>query len=278
MPVKLQITDAAGVTATLTAPLTIDEYVPSTIFGGDRSPIDTAVYAPGYTRIYGPNGMPTAAKLNGLPAGTVLVGVSYKGATNMAAVTAAIKGVKLNAGRLYVFESIHEMDRSVDNGGPAPADYHANYQPLSDTVRGLDPDGTHFGLTQTFMRYSQAHNRPARSWEQFYRPEVDFVGVDIEWDAAFGATSYPDPAKLLAIPLDIKRQTGKRLLLPELAWRQLAYDTSGVDLAKWYTDMAQACRDTGVYAAAFYDTDGSTGKYRLADGSPALAAVKKIIG
>jgi hypothetical protein len=275
---RIKVTDATGVTAALTPPLTFDEYVLPTIFGGDRSPIDTSVYVPAYTRIYGPNGMPTAAKLNGLPAGTTLVGVSYKGTTNTAAVTAAIKGVKLNVSRLYLFEPIHEMDRAVDNGGPTPAAYHANYQPLSDTVRGLDPDGVHFGLTQTFMRYSQGHNRPARAWEQFYRPEVDFVGVDIEWDAAFGDTTYPDPAKLLAIPLDIKRQTGKRLLLPELAWRQLANDPSGAGLASWYTDMAQACRDAGVYAAAFYDTDGTTGKYRLADGSPALAAVKKIIG
>lgn len=277
---RLKITDAAGVTATLTPPLTMAEHVP-TLFGSDRSPmadLKATYQSPKFARVYGPNGMPSAAALNAVPDSVKLIHASFKGTTVPAAVKTALIGAR-RPGRRIVVETIHEMDRAVKNGGPTPAAYHANFQPLSDVVKALDPSGEELGLIQTFMGWAQRH-APDRGWRQFARDDVDLIGVDIEWDSTFGSTAYPTPAPLQAIAFEIRAAHPAKvgLTYPEYAWPRLVGDTTGAGEAEFYVEHCDYADANDVVAMGIYDFDGSTGKYRLLDGSPALAAAKKIIG
>jgi len=277
----MKITDAAGTAAILTPPLTMAEHRPP-LYGSDRYPVADlkATYkAPKSARLYGPNGMPSAALINSLPDSVVLVHCSYKGPTDVAAVKAALTGAR-RPGRRIVVEPIHEMNRAVKNGGPTPAAYKALYDPLAATVRALDPSGEELGLIQTFMGWAARHLTTDRAWQLFARDDVDLIGVDLEWDDSLGTTAYPTPEALQAIAYQIRdaHPAKKPLTIPELAWRRLAYDTSGADEAKLYVDQCAYADDNDVYAVNIYDTDGSTGPYKLLAGSPALAAAQKIIG
>jgi len=278
--VKMKIIDAAGATATMTPPLSLAEHLP-TLFGSDRYPMADlkATYkTPRVARIYGPTGMPLGADLNAVPDSVTLIHVSFKGPTQPAAVKAALQ-VARRPGRRIVIETLHEMDRAVLKGGPTPTAYHANYQVLADTVRALDPTGTELGLIQTFMAWAQRH-APDRGWRQFARDDVDLVGVDIEWDSTFGTSAYPKPDPLQAIALEIRDAHPAKapLTYPEYAWPQQPFDTNGTGLAEMYIEHTDYADTNDVYAMNIYDTDGTTGKYKLATGSPALAAVQKIIG
>jgi hypothetical protein len=277
---RVKITDAAGATARLTPPLTLAEHTPP-MYGSDRWPmadLKAAYKAPAFARIYGGAGMPSAAELNSVPASVRLLHVSYKGTTQPAAVRASLQAAQ-RPGRRIVIETLHEMDRAVKNGGPTATAYHQNYQPLSDVVKALDPTGEQIGLIQTFMGWAQRH-APDRAWRQFARDDVDLIGVDIEWDSTFGSSAYPTPAALQAIALQIRDAHPAKagLIYPEFAWPQLASDTSGTGLADFYIEHCDYADDNDLVAVGIYDFDGSTGKYRLPDGSPAFAAVQKVIG
>jgi len=281
-PPMTLVTDGTGKTVAALDPVTTKPYVYPPIWGSDYQPVvSLTARFPGarYTRVYGPHGMPTAAALNAVPHPVILVGASFKGDTDPVAVTASLQAAR-RPGRLLLVETIHEMNRSIEHGGPTPAAYHANFDKLAAVVRKLDPSGDELGLTQTFMGYAARHPDPGREWEHFARTDVDFVGVDLEWDDKLGTIAYPTPAALQGIALTIRdnHPARKPLLYPEFAWRQLAYDTAGTGLAKFYADQAAFAAAHQVYAMAFYDTNGTTGPYRLLDGSPALATVKKIIG
>jgi hypothetical protein len=128
------------------------------------------------------------------------------------------------------------------------------------------------------MGYAARHGIGDRAWKLFARDDVDVVGVDLEWDDKLGTAAYPTPAAFQAIGLEIAAFKGKPLAYREFAWRQLDYDKTGADLAQWYRDQAAYAVAQKVWAMSIYDTDGSTGNYRLLDGSPALTAAKKIIG
>jgi hypothetical protein len=277
------VTDGANRTYRMPVPVTVVNDPPArTLFGADYTPVaDLTKRYPGakYTAVYGPHGMPTAVALNAVPRSVALVGVSFKGSTDPAAVTTSLQAAR-RADRLILVETLHEMNRSTEHGGPTPAAYHANFDRLATVVRKLDPTGEELGLTQTFMGYAARHPEPGREWDKFARDDVDFVGVDLEWDDKLGTKAYPTPPALQGIALEIRdHHPAKRpVIYREFAWRQLAYDTTGRDLAQFYIDQAAYAVAHQVYAFSIYDTDGTTGQYRLPDGSPALAAAKQIIG
>ena len=276
------VTDGAGKTYRMPAPVTVVEDPRTTLFGADYTPVaDLAKRYPGarYTAVYGPTGMPTAAKLNAVAASVTVLGVSFKGATDPAVVTASLNGAR-RPGRLILVEPLHEMNRSTKKGGPMPDAYHRDYDKLAAVVRKLDPTGEELGLTQTYVGYAARHPEAGREWDKFARDDVDFVGVDLEWDSTLGTTAYPTPAALQGIALTIRDQHPAKcpVIYREFAWRQLPSDIDGRGLADFYVRQAAYAVANRVWAMSIYDTNGSTGQYRLLDGSPALAAVKKIIG
>lgn len=279
-PPMTLVTSGTGNTVLLPDPITTKPFVYPTMFGADYQPVaDLAKRFPGarYTAVYGPHGMPTAAAINAAPASVTVVSVSFKGAPDPAAIKASLTGARRD-GRLILVEGLHEFNRSRENGGPLAVDYHKDMDVIVKTVRALDPSGEQLGTTQTFMGYAARHGTGDRAWKLFARDDVDVVGVDLEWDDKLGTTAYPTPAAFQQIALDIRAYTGKPLAYREFAWRQLAYDKTGADLAKWYASQAAYAVAQQVWAMSIYDTDGSTGQYRLLDGSPALTAAKKIIG
>lgn len=274
------VTDANGKTYRLPAPVTIESYVYPPILGADFTPVeqlDERYPGVGYTRVYGPHGFPTAAALNAVPASVKLIGVSFKGVPDPAVITKSLTGARRD-GRLILVEGFHEPNRSRANGGPLAADYHRDMDVIAATVRKLDPTGEQLGVTQTLMGYAARHLAGDRDWKLFVRHDVDYIGVDLEWDDRLGTTAYPSPEALQAIAWEIADYAGVPLTIPELAWRQLASDPDGIGLGQFYVRQLAYAAQRGAFAVAVYDTDGSTGKYRLLDGSPALAAVKKIIG
>jgi len=274
------VTDGTGKTYRMPVPVTVVSDSHTTLFGADYTPVaDLAKRYPGakYTAVYGPTGMPTAAKLNAVPASVTVVSVSFKGTPDPAAIKASLTGARRD-GRLILLEGFHEFNRSRANGGPLAVDYHRDMDVIAKTVRALDPSGEQLGTTQTYMGYAARHLTGDRDWKLFARDDVDVVGVDLEWDDKLGTTAYPTAAAFQAIGLEIAAYVGRPLAYREFAWRQLASDPTGAGLAKWYVDQAAYAVAQKVWAMSIYDTNGSTGKYRLLDGSPALAAVKKIIG
>jgi hypothetical protein len=279
-PPMTLVTDVHGRTVACDAPITAAPYVYPPLFGADYQPVaDLTKRYPGarYTAVYGPRGMPSAAAINAVPASVTVVSVSFKGAPDPAAMKASLTAARRD-GRLILVEGFHEFNRSRANGGPLAADYHRDMDVIVKTVRALDPSGDQLGTTQTYSGYAARHLTGDRAWKLFARDDVDVVGVDLEWDDKLGTAAYPTPEALQAIALDIRAYAGKPLAYREFAWRRLAYDTNGAILTHWYTEQAAFAVAQKVWAFSIYDTDGSTGKYRLLDGSPELAAVKKIIG
>lgn len=279
-PPMTAVTDGTGKTVLALDPVTTKPFVYPTMFGADYTPVeDLTERYPGacYTAVYGPHGFPTAAALNAVPDSVKVIGVSFKGDTDPAAITKSLTAAR-RPGRLILVETIHEMNRARKNGGPLAAAYHANYDKMAAVVRGLDPTGDELGLTQTWMGYAARHLTGDRTWSLFLRDDVDYVGCDIEWDDSFGDKAYPDPVGLQAIGLTIAAKAGKPLIYREFAWRQLASDPSGIGLGQFYVRQAAYAVAQHVWAMSIYDTNGSTGAYRLLDKSPALAAAKTIIG
>lgn len=281
-PPMTVVTDGSGHVVTVPAPVATAPYVYPMLRGADYQPVaDLPKRYPGarYTAVYSSAGIPSAAKINAVPASVIVVGVSFHGAVDSAAVAATIDGAR-RPGRLILLEPIHEMNRSTANGGPTPSAYHADFDKLAAVVRREDPTGEQVGLTQTYMGYAARHPEAGREWERFARDDVDYVGVDLEWDAKLGTAKYPTPPALQGIALEIRAGHPAKcpVLYREFAWRQLAWDTDGRGLAQFYVDQDVYAVRNDVWAFSVYDTNGSTGKYRLLDGSPALAAVKKLIG
>lgn len=281
-PASSTVTDGLGRVYHLPDPVKVEPYVWPTLFGSDYQPMaDLTKRYPGAksTRVYGPTGMPSAAKINQVPTGVILVGVSFHGPVVPAAVRAAIDGAR-RPGRLILVEPLHEMNRSTAHGGPTPAQYHRDFDALAAVVLAEDPTGEQVALTQTYMGYAARHPEPGREWDKFTRDDVAFVGVDLEWDAKLGTARYPTPPALQGIALEIRDNHPAKVpvIYPEFAWRRLPYDTTGRDCAQFYVDHAAYAVANQVYAVNIYDTNGTTGAYRLLDGSPELATVKKIIG
>lgn len=279
-PPTTTVTDGRGSSINLLNPVKTAPYVYPTMFGADYTPAaDLTKRYPGarYTAVYGPHGMPTAAAINAVPASVQVVSVSFKGAPDPATMKASLTGARRD-GRLILVEGFHEFNRSRANGGPLAADYHRDMDVIVKTVRALDPSGDQLGTTQTYMGYAARHLTGDRAWKLFARDDVDVVGVDLEWDDKLGTAAYPTPEALQVIGFEIAAYVGRPLAYREFAWRRLAYDTNGAILAHWYAEQAAYATAKKVWALSIYDTDGSTGKYRLLDGSPELTAAKKIIG
>lgn len=280
-PARTLVKGGDGGQAVMLDPIATEPYVYPMLLGSDYQPVaDLDERFPGakYTRVYGPHGMPGAAALNAVPAGVELVHASFHGATDQAAVRASLTAAR-RPGRFIITETLHEPNRAVKNGGPTPAAYHANYDLLAEVVRDLDPHGDQLGLVQTMMGWAARHLTGDRAWKNFIRKDVDFVGVDLEWDSeSFGTTAYPAPAPFQAIALAIRDYAGKPLIYPEFAWRRLSTDPSGIGCGQFYRRQVAYAQAQEVFAMAIYDTNGTTGAYRLLDGSPELAVARELIG
>lgn len=183
----------------------------------------------------------------------------------------------------------HEGEKNFVEQGLPPREWRRRHRLVYKTIR-QHPNGHRVGYMpiQTGT-WTEAPSIPAKGVVKgdhdpftWWAGVGDYAGYDAYVPTVTGraanASLYPDPARFLAVPLQLAAGTGRRLFLPEIgvALQGSPKDT-GVHRAPWMRRVAAYAAEQGVAGMAWWDDLGSK-DFRLTDAVSAAAWADVIAG